>query len=63
MTDDDPILEEVYRAREQLWQAAGCNLDKLFEMLRAHQAASGRPTVSLEPKRIPVAPDPAPADK
>lgn len=46
----DPILEEVYTAREALLEAAGYDLDQLARRLRAAQSHSGRPVVALPPK-------------
>lgn len=35
---DDPIISEVRRIRETLWQEAGCDLHRLGELAR-HEAA------------------------
>lgn len=55
MIEQDPILEEIYAARRAMMDAAGGDLAKLFEMLRAHQAASGRKVVTRKPKRLATA--------
>ncbi len=34
----DPIVEEVHRIREQMWDDAGGDLDRLIEFLRAGEA-------------------------
>jgi hypothetical protein len=36
---DDPIVSEVRRVRESLWQEAGCDLNRLGELVR--KAAAG----------------------
>jgi hypothetical protein len=36
---DDPIVSEVRRVREALWQEAGCNLTRLGDLVR--RAAAG----------------------
>jgi len=48
----DPIVEEVRRAREQLLDEAGGDLDRLVDMLRQSQAESKRPVVSRPPKKV-----------
>ncbi len=52
MSNHDPILEEIYQVREAMWAAAGGDMAKLFEMMRAHQAASGKKTVTRKPRRV-----------
>ncbi len=37
--NDDPIVSEVRRVREALWQEAGCDLNRLGELVRL--AAAG----------------------
>jgi hypothetical protein len=32
--NDDPIVSEVRRVRESLWQEAGCDLNRLGELVR-----------------------------
>jgi hypothetical protein len=34
----DPIVEEVHRIREQMWDECGGDLDRLIESLRASEA-------------------------
>jgi hypothetical protein len=34
----DPIVEEVHRVREQMWDECGQDLDRLIESLRASEA-------------------------
>jgi hypothetical protein len=48
----DPIVEEVRRAREAHAQQFNYDLDAICADLRKREKASGRPTVSLPPKRI-----------
>ena len=36
---DDPIVSEVRRIREALWQEAGCDLQRLAELARQGAAA------------------------
>lgn len=61
MNNPDPILEEIYQARQELWKAAGGDMGRLFEMLRAHQAASGKKVVTRKPRRIASPPATVPA--
>jgi hypothetical protein len=37
---DDPIVSEVRRIRESLWQEAGCDLNRLGELVRRAAAVS-----------------------
>jgi hypothetical protein len=34
----DPIVEEIHRIREQMWDECGGNLDRLIDSLRASEA-------------------------
>lgn len=34
----DPIVEEIHRIRERMWEEAGGDLDRLIEALRATEA-------------------------
>lgn len=34
---DDPIVEEVHRVREKMWDECGGDLDRLIESLRASE--------------------------
>ena len=45
---DDPIVSEVRRVRESLWQEAGCDLHRLAELARQTAAALPRLGPSLE---------------
>jgi len=47
---DDPIIAEVRAARAALFAAAGDDLAEYARRLRAEQARSGHPVVSLPPK-------------
>ncbi len=48
----DPVLAEVRRIREEYALKFNGDVKALIEDLRRQQRESGRPTVSLEPKRI-----------
>lgn len=61
MMERDPILEEIYHVRQELWKAAGGDMGKLFEMLRADQAASGKKTVTRKPRRVEQVPEAVPS--
>lgn len=41
---NDPIVEEVHRIREKMWDACGGDLDRLIESLRASE--------KLHPERV-----------
>ena len=45
---DDPIVAEVRRVREALWQEAGCDLHRLAELSRQTAAALPRLGPRLE---------------
>ena len=47
---EDPIIAEVRAARAALLAAAGDDLEEFARRLRAEQARSGHPVVSLPPK-------------
>ena len=49
----DPIVEEVRRARDAHAKQFNYDLDAICEDLRKREKASGQPTVSLPPKRVP----------
>ncbi len=36
--DRDPVVEEVHRIREQMWDVCGGDLDRLIDFLRAGEA-------------------------
>jgi hypothetical protein len=44
----DPIVEEVHRARRELWDECGGDLQKLLEKLKAIEAEERHRVVSLE---------------
>jgi hypothetical protein len=48
----DPIVEEVRRARDAHARQFNYDLDAICADLKKREEASGRPTVSLPPKRI-----------
>ncbi len=48
------ILEEIYQYREAQAKSFNYDVSAMFKDLRARQAQSGRPSVSLPPKQ-PVA--------
>ncbi|OKH41997.1 hypothetical protein NIES2101_33490 [Calothrix sp. HK-06] len=49
------ILEEIYQYREAQAKSFNYDVSAMFKDLRARQAQSGKPSVSLPPKQ-PVAP-------
>jgi hypothetical protein len=55
MDTKNPILNEIRAAREALMAEAGNDLNKLVELLRARQEASGREVVSFPPKPVALA--------
>jgi hypothetical protein len=55
----DPIVEEVRRAREQLLEQAGGDLDRLLDMLQQSEITGDRPVVSRTPKKSEGAPEAA----
>jgi hypothetical protein len=66
----DPIVDEVRRAREKIWEACGGDLDKLLDQLQAAEAQDRDRLVSkkalgqtsrhsrCDPIRVDVSPDP-----
>jgi hypothetical protein len=50
--DDDPIVADVRRAREEIAAQFNYDLTTLWENLRLQQPASGRTYVSHPPRRI-----------
>lgn len=44
----DPIVEEMHRIRERMWDECGGNLDALIESLRASEAEHRERVVSRE---------------
>ncbi|HVF61529.1 MAG TPA: hypothetical protein VNJ70_17100 [Thermoanaerobaculia bacterium] len=49
----DPIVEEVRAIRDAFAKEHGYNLKAIVAALQDEQAESGRPVVSLPPKRLP----------
>jgi hypothetical protein len=47
---DDPIVAEVHRARESMWEKCGRDWQKLAEYLRAREAE--HPERMLAPRRV-----------
>lgn len=47
----DPIVEEVRRARAAIFKKYDCDLEKLFDALRAEEARGGREVVRLPPRK------------
>ncbi|NOT48623.1 MAG: hypothetical protein HOP17_12850 [Acidobacteria bacterium] len=48
---EDPIVEEVRRVRDKLAARFDYNIEAIVENARKEQAASGRNTVSLPPRK------------
>jgi hypothetical protein len=59
--DDDPIVAEVRRAREEFAAEHGYDLRTMFEFLRLREATSGRTYSNRVPQPLP--PTSAPAKK
>jgi hypothetical protein len=54
--DDDPIVAEVHRIREEHFASLGCNIDRLFEEVMLSQQCHGEKLVSFnkkDPNRTP----------
>ncbi|MFY9826731.1 MAG: hypothetical protein WAM82_35580 [Thermoanaerobaculia bacterium] len=51
MSHKDPIIEEIHAVREEIARQAGYDLEKILEEARVRQAASGRPAVTLQPRK------------
>ena len=54
--DEDPVIAEARRAREEYAARFGFNLEAIFEDLKQHaqsRNASGQELVSLPPRRPP----------
>lgn len=47
----DPIVEEVRAVRDEIAKALDYDISAVFEVFRARERASGRPTVSLPPRK------------
>jgi hypothetical protein len=52
MSNKDPILEEIHAVREEIAREADYDIEKILEAARARQAASGRQSVQLPPKKV-----------
>lgn len=50
--EEDPIIAGVRAARAALFAAAGNDMTEYVRRLRAEQARSGHPVVSLPPKPV-----------
>ena len=48
---EDPIVSEVRRTREELFAAAGYDIEELCKRLRAQQQREGRAAVTRPPRR------------
>lgn len=46
--DRDPIVEELHRIRERMWDECGADLDRLIESLRAGEAQRPNRIISRE---------------
>jgi hypothetical protein len=55
MPRKDPIIEEIHAVREKIAQEADYDIEKILEAARARQAASGRQSVQLPPKKVAAA--------
>jgi hypothetical protein len=51
----DPIIEEIHAVREALSRASGHDIRKIAEAAKARQAASGRKTVRVPPRKVKAA--------
>jgi hypothetical protein len=52
----DPVLAEVRRVREEYALKFNGDIKAMMDDIRQRQVASGRKTVSLEPKRVKPSP-------
>ena len=49
---DDPIVEEVRKVRQELFEQCGCDLERFMEFIRQSQANhGGRVITSLQEKK------------
>ena len=55
----DPIVEEIRKVREEHAARFNYDLRAIAEDLRKRQAEGGHKVVSLPPRRLPVADEPA----
>jgi len=58
----DPIIDEVRAIRDAIAREHDYDLDSIFRMLRTREMTSGRPHVTLAPRRMPVATATEPED-
>jgi len=49
--ESDPIVDEIHAVRELLSRASGHDIRKIAEAAKARQAASGKKTVRLPPRK------------
>ena len=49
---DDPIVKEVRRARQELFEEYGCDLGRLVAALKEMEKQDPRPKVTYPPKRL-----------
>jgi hypothetical protein len=50
--DDDPIVAEVRRIREEIFAEHNYDLRAMFEAMRRREATSGRTYANLEPQPL-----------
>ena len=50
----DPILEEVWRIKDEYAARNGCDIRKMARELKEEEEKGGRKVVSFEPWRIPA---------
>jgi len=60
---NDPIVEEVHKLRDQLFEACGNDLGRFFEFIRKSQAQHGDRLITSLKKRSAKTPIPAPTEK
>jgi len=53
---DDPIIQEVHRAKDELARIHAGDMHSLFETLREADARADRAVVTVSPVRIPSQP-------
>lgn len=54
MKYSDPIIAEIRAIRDAMAKDCGYDMEKLAQVLKAHEAQSGRKVVRRPPKRIVV---------
>jgi len=50
----DPVLEELWRIKDELAARYGYDVRRLAEALKEEEKKSGRKVVTLEPRRLPA---------